>query len=72
MTVNQELSGSNLAMAIGENSCAVGHCTLHKVFLDNDHLLYLDYEYDNGAYNMLNIVKVPFKYSNLPLTLPLF
>ena len=49
MTVNQELPGSNLAMAFWENSCAVGHCTLPKVVLDNDHLLYLDYQYDNGA-----------------------
>ena len=44
-----------------------------KVVLDNDHLLYLDYEYDNGSLKyVLNIVKVPLKYSNLPLPLPLF
>ena len=50
MTLNQEVPGSSLDMAIWEKSaCAVGQGTLPKVVLDNDHLLSLDYEHDNGA-----------------------
>ena len=42
--------GSSLDTAIWEKSaCAVGQGTLPKVVLDNDHLLSLDYEYENGA-----------------------
>ena len=45
MTLNQEVPGSNLAIAIQEKSaCAVVQSTLLNVVLDNDHLLYLDYE----------------------------
>ena len=32
-----------------KSACAVGQGTLPKVVLDNDHLLSLDYENDNGA-----------------------
>ena len=50
MTLNQEVHGSNLDTAIWEKSaCAVGQGTLPKVVLDNDYLLYLDYEYGNSA-----------------------
>ena len=46
MTLNQEVAGSNLATIIWEKSaCAVGQSTLANVVLDNDHLLYLDYEH---------------------------
>ena len=38
--------------------------TLPKVVLDNDHLVSLDYGYGNGTLD-INIVKAPYKYSNL-------
>ena len=42
--------GSNLDTAIWEKSaCAVGKGTLPKVVLDNDHLLFLDYEFRKVA-----------------------
>ena len=50
MTLNQEVPGSNLATAIWEKCvCAFGQDTLPNVFLDNDHLVFLDYDYGNGA-----------------------
>ena len=50
MTLTQEVPGSNLDTAIWEKSaCAVGQGTLPKVVLDNNHLLFLDYEYGNDA-----------------------
>ena len=39
------MTKTNLDTAIWEKSaCAVGQGTLHNVVLDNDYLLYLDYE----------------------------
>ena len=48
-----------------KSACAVGQDTLPKVLLDNHHLLSLDYEYGNGALEYVNIVKAPYKFSNL-------
>ena len=47
MVLHQEVPGLILETAIGEKSSyTVGEGTLPNVFLDNDHLLYLDYEHD--------------------------
>ena len=47
MALNQEVPGLNLATAIWEKSAfVVGQGTLSKVVLDNDHLMYHNYEHD--------------------------